>query len=65
VDIKVTGIIARTKLTQTFKNAGKHWVNALYVFPLPENAAVDHLLMTVGERKIEGQIKSKSIAILN
>ncbi|HAQ48424.1 MAG TPA: marine proteobacterial sortase target protein, partial [Glaciecola sp.] len=62
VDIKVTGIIARTKLTQTFKNAGKHWVNALYVFPLPENAAVDHLLMTVGERKIEGQIKSKSIA---
>jgi Ca-activated chloride channel family protein len=26
---------------------------------LPENAAVDHLLMTVGERKIEGQIKHK------
>ncbi|MFT6992416.1 MAG: Ca-activated chloride channel family protein, partial [Paraglaciecola sp.] len=23
VDIKVTGIVARTKLTQTFKNAGK------------------------------------------
>ena len=62
VDIKVTGIIARTKLTQTFKNAGKHWVNALYVFPLPENAAVDHLLMTVGERKIEGQIKEKTEA---
>jgi Ca-activated chloride channel family protein len=62
VDIKVTGIVARTKLTQTFKNAGKHWVNALYVFPLPENAAVDHLLMTVGERKIEGKIKEKSAA---
>ncbi len=59
VDIKVTGIVARTKLTQTFKNDGKNWVNALYVFPLPENAAVDHLLMTVGERKIEGQIKEK------
>ncbi|GAC19119.1 VIT domain-containing protein [Paraglaciecola arctica] len=62
VDIKVTGIIARTRLTQTFKNAGQDWVNALYVFPLPENAAVDHLLMTVGERKIEGQIKEKSEA---
>lgn len=59
VDIKVTGIIARTKLTQTFKNAGKDWVDALYVFPLPENAAVDHLLMSVGERKIEGVIKEK------
>jgi Ca-activated chloride channel family protein len=62
VDIKVTGIVARTKLTQTFKNAGENWVDALYVFPLPENAAVDHLLMTVGERKIEGKIKEKSEA---
>ncbi|MFQ3189881.1 MAG: Ca-activated chloride channel family protein [Paraglaciecola sp.] len=62
VDIKVTGIVARTKLTQTFKNAGENWVNALYVFPLPENAAVDHLLMTVGERKIEGKIMEKSEA---
>jgi Ca-activated chloride channel family protein len=62
VDINVTGIVARTKLTQTFKNASDDWVNGLYVFPLPENAAVDHLLMTVGERKIEGQIKEKSQA---
>ena len=28
VDIKVTGIIARTKLTQTFKNAGEKLVAA-------------------------------------
>lgn len=62
VDIKVTGIVARTKLTQTFKNASQHWVNGLYVFPLPENAAVDHLLMTVGERKIEGKIREKTEA---
>jgi Ca-activated chloride channel family protein len=40
----------------------KHWDNALYVFPLPEDSAVDHLLMTVGERKIEGQIKEKTEA---
>jgi len=62
VDIKVTGIVARTKLTQTFKNSGENWVDALYVFPLPENAAVDHLLMTIGARKIEGKIKEKSEA---
>jgi Ca-activated chloride channel family protein len=59
VDIKVTSIIARTKLTQTFKN---NWVNALYVFPLSENAAVDYLLTRVGERKIEGKIRKKSEA---
>ncbi|WP_158966063.1 marine proteobacterial sortase target protein [Paraglaciecola sp. L3A3] len=62
VDIQVTGIIARTRLTQTFKNASEDWVNAEYVFPLPENSAVDHLLITVGERKIEGQIKEKQLA---
>jgi len=62
VDINVSGIIARTKLTQTFKNASENWVDGMYVFPLPENAAVDHLMMTIGERKIEGQIKEKSQA---
>ncbi|WP_289028306.1 marine proteobacterial sortase target protein [uncultured Paraglaciecola sp.] len=59
VDIKVNGIVARTKLTQSFKNASENWVNGMYVFPLPENAAVDHLMMTIGDRKIEGQIKEK------
>ncbi|MCF2947459.1 marine proteobacterial sortase target protein [Paraglaciecola aquimarina] len=63
VDIKVTGMIARTRLTQRFKNASEDWVNALYVFPLPENAAVDHLMITVGDRKIEGQIKEKKQAL--
>lgn len=62
VDIKVNGIVARTKLTQTFKNASNNWVDGMYVFPLPENAAVDHLMMTIGDRKIEGQIKEKSQA---
>lgn len=62
VDINVTGIVARTKVTQNFKNASEHWVNGTYVFPLPEGAAVDHLLMTVGDRKIEGQIKPKKQA---
>ncbi|MFT2089677.1 marine proteobacterial sortase target protein [Paraglaciecola sp. 2405UD69-4] len=62
VDIKVNGIVARTKLTQTFKNASNNWADGMYVFPLPENAAVDHLIMTIGERKIEGQIKEKSQA---
>ncbi|MGJ8681021.1 marine proteobacterial sortase target protein [Paraglaciecola sp.] len=63
VDIKITGIIARTRLTQTFKNASDDWVNGTYVFPLPENAAVDHLLMTIGDRKIEGKIKEKKQAL--
>ena len=62
VEIHVTGMVARTQVRQTFKNDQDLWQNALYVFPLPENAAVDHMQMQVGERVIEGQIKEKQQA---
>lgn len=62
VDIKVTGLIARAKVTQVFTNDTEHWVNGIYVFPLPENAAVDHLEMEIGERKITGEIHPKQKA---
>jgi len=65
VQISVTGTIARTKLHQEFANpsGGKDdWAEGIYVFPLPETAAVDHLRMKVGERTIEGQIKERAEA---
>lgn len=62
VDISVVGLIARAKVTQLFTNNTDHWVNGIYVFPLPENAAVDHLEMEIGERKIVGEIHPKQKA---
>ena len=59
VEFQITGMIARAKVTQTFQNPSDQWINARYVFPLPEDAAVDHLLMKVGDRTIEGQIQPK------
>jgi Ca-activated chloride channel homolog len=59
VSIQVTGIIARTRVAQTFHNPGTAFVEGVYVFPLPENAAVDHLWMKIGERTIEAQIMEK------
>ena len=38
------------------------WREGVYVFPLPDKAAVDHLTMRVGERVIEGQIKERAEA---
>ena len=38
------------------------WLEGVYVFPLPETAAVDQLRMKVGERIIEGQIKERAEA---
>jgi len=62
VQIIVTGVIARAIVTQEFTNPGKDWAEGIYVFPLPETAAVDHLRMKVGERIIEGQIKERGEA---
>lgn len=58
IEIDVTGPVSRTSLTQTFTNPSSQWQEGLYVFPLPDEAAVDHLKMKIGDRLIEGQIKS-------
>ena len=62
VEVKVTGIIARTKVTQIFKNISTDWVEGIYIFPLPADAAVDTLRMKVGNRTILGAIQSKEKA---
>lgn len=62
VQIDVTGMIARTTLRQKFKNNQAGWVEGVYVFPLPEDAAVDRLRMEIGDRIIEGEIKERSEA---
>ncbi len=62
VAITVTGMIARAKVIQHFHNPGTDWAEGVYVFPLPENAAVDRLRVRIGERVIEGQVKEKDEA---
>jgi Ca-activated chloride channel family protein len=62
VRFDVTGVIARTVVTQRFRNPMDVWVEGVYVFPLPEGSAVDHLTMRVGDRVIEGQIREKAQA---
>ncbi|PKQ03695.1 MAG: marine proteobacterial sortase target protein [Alphaproteobacteria bacterium HGW-Alphaproteobacteria-11] len=62
VQIDVTGPLARARVTQHFINPGDGWVEGKYIFPLPENSAVDTLKMVIGTRVIEGQIKEKQEA---
>ncbi|AVA22270.1 MULTISPECIES: marine proteobacterial sortase target protein [unclassified Rhizobium] len=62
VEIDVTGPVSRVKVTQRFQNPSKGWVEGTYVFPLPDNAAVDTLRMQIGDRFIEGQIKPRQEA---
>jgi Ca-activated chloride channel family protein len=62
VDMTITAMTARVRVTQIFHNQGQDWVEGIYVFPLPENAAVDHMRMKIGERVIEGKIKERQEA---
>jgi len=61
-DITISGNIVRTRVTQTFRNTSDIWQHGVYVFPLAQDAAVDAMLMVIGERKIEGVIKQKEVA---
>ncbi len=58
-DVSISGLIAHVTLSQSFSNHTDQWQEGVYVFPLPENAAVNHMQMTIGERVIVGEIKEK------
>lgn len=62
VVIDISGDIARVNIRQRFRNPSKAWLEGIYVFPLPERAAVDRLIMHIGAREIEGQILEKQEA---
>lgn len=63
VDIQVSGLVARVTVEQRFRNPGSEWTEARYVFPLPENAAVNDMRIRIGERVIVGEIHEKQAAI--
>jgi len=62
VVIRVSGLVARAQVKQTFHNPSEDWYEGVYVFPLPENSAVDHLRMKIGSRLVEGVIRERGEA---
>lgn len=62
VHYEITGSISRARVKQEFINNSSLWVEGIYVFPLPEKAAVDKFKMIIGDRIIEGEIKKRMIA---
>ena len=62
VEIGIGGVSARVALVQRFKNATAEWLEGIYVFPLPETAAVDSLRLRIGDREIEGRVAERQQA---
>jgi Ca-activated chloride channel homolog len=64
VDVTVSGPTLRARVTQVFRNTTQDWVEATYVYPLPDGGAVDTLKMLIGDRVVVGNIKERQQARL-
>ncbi|HUH04576.1 MAG TPA: VIT domain-containing protein [Kofleriaceae bacterium] len=58
----VSGHVASVDVAQTYRNPFKETIEALYVFPLPETAAVGEFIMTIGKRRIRGIVRDRDEA---
>jgi Ca-activated chloride channel family protein len=62
VQATITGLVARTTVTAEFVNAHDTALEATYVFPLPDRAAVTGLTMTADGRTVEADLQERSQA---
>src|SRR4051794_35645647 len=62
VTADVSGFVTRVHVRQEFENPFTEPIEAVYMFPLSHNGAVDDMTMTVGERVIHGKIVKREEA---
>jgi len=62
VKASVSGSITRVNVSQEFTNPFPDEIEAIYVFPLPDQAAIDDMTITIGDRKVKGLIKKRDEA---
>jgi Ca-activated chloride channel family protein len=59
---RIDGLLARVVVRQTFVNAHDEPLEAAYIFPLPDRAAVTQFRMTVAGREIDGVLEERGQA---
>ncbi len=62
VSMNIKGMTNSVTLVQEFTNTSDNWAEGIYVFPLPEDSAVNFMRMEIGNRTITGKIKEKAEA---
>jgi len=58
----IQGGIGSVQVSQQFQNPYSSKIEAVYVFPLPHDAAVNEFVMTIGERRIRGIVRERKEA---
>ncbi|HEY8473978.1 MAG TPA: VIT domain-containing protein [Natronosporangium sp.] len=59
---RITGLLAHTELEQVFHNPFDQPLEATYVFPLPDRAAVTGMRMVAADRTIEAELRERGEA---
>ncbi len=62
VQARLTGFVAEVEVSQTFANDRDKPIEVRYIFPLPENSAVDDMRMVIGDRTIRAKIDKRAAA---
>ena len=62
IHYQIGGLIAEASIRQHFTNTGNDWIEAQYLLPLPEGAAVHDMTLRIGERLVVGEIREKEQA---
>ncbi len=67
VNVTVRGRVARTEISQTFRNNTGKTLEGIYQFPLPHDASIVRFAMTVNGELMEGEIveRGKAVRIFN
>ncbi|MCX6929069.1 MAG: VIT domain-containing protein [Verrucomicrobia bacterium] len=58
----ISGYIGAVEVTQQFLNPYSSKIEAVYVFSLPHNAAINEIILVIGERRIRGIIRERQEA---
>jgi len=62
VNAEISGFIGYVEVTQYYENPFDEPIEAIYVFPLPQNSAVNDMAMKIGKRTIRGIVKKREEA---
>lgn len=62
VKAQISGFLSRVTVTQEFENPFTEKIEAVYTFPLPQNAAVDDMTMLIGDKTVRGKILKREEA---
>src|SRR5262249_34388359 len=62
LDARIRDQVAEVQVSQTFHNPGSFQVDAEYLFPLPEDGAIQNFVLMVDGRELPGKLMSKDEA---